>query len=176
MSAALSEAALTGVIAHASPVAAASKDALLTWDEVSAGSCAGSAQSNGVGSDVACSRREAAQKLASGRLGISNDILEKSGIVRPGSSQYGGTLIGVNGYPLEPPAAMVAAVEFALRRVASWLVDGSPGPQHPDVEGRALGSAAITYFLSAGSERIGLSSPAAEQLRHGCTEVLRTMY
>ena len=46
-----------------------------------------------------------------------------------------------------------------------------PGPQHPDVEGRALGSAALTYFLSAGSERIGLSAAAAEQLRNGCIEV-----
>lgn len=48
---------------------------------------------------------------------------------------------------------------------------GSPGPQHPDVEGRALGSAALAYFLSAGSENIGLSSQAAEQLRNGCIEV-----
>ena len=48
---------------------------------------------------------------------------------------------------------------------------GAPGPQHPDVEGRALGSAALAYFLSAGSENIGLSSQAAEQLRNGCIEV-----
>ena len=26
---------------------------------------------------------------------------------------------------------------------------GAPGPKHPDVEGRALGSAALAYFLSA---------------------------
>ncbi len=48
---------------------------------------------------------------------------------------------------------------------------GSPGPKHPDVEGRALGSAALSYFLSAGSERVGLSAAAAEQLRSGCIEV-----
>ena len=53
--------------------------------------------------------------------------------------------------------------------IASFI--GMPGPQHPDVEGRALGSAALTYFLSAGSERIGLSAAAAEQLRNGCIEV-----
>lgn len=34
-----------------------------------------------------------------------------------------------------------------------------------------MGSAALTYFLSAGSERIGLSAAAAEQLRNGCVEV-----
>lgn len=39
------------------------------------------------------------------------------------------------------------------------------------MEGRALGSAALSYFLSAGSERVGLSAAAAEQLRSGCIEV-----
>jgi len=35
-------------------------------------------QSNGAGSDSSCSRRQAAQKLASDRYGILNDILNQA--------------------------------------------------------------------------------------------------
>ena len=33
-------------------------------------------------------------------------------------------LQAVNGYPMEPSPSAVAAVEYALRRLCSWLVHG----------------------------------------------------
>lgn len=40
------------------------------------------------------------------------------------SSQYGGTLRALNGYPSIPGPALVDAVDHALRRVCYYLVEG----------------------------------------------------
>ncbi len=72
----------------------------------------------------ATARREAAAKIAANRTAIVYDLLKNSGIVRGRSNQYGNTLRAVNGYPMEPSPAAVAAVEYALRRLCSWLLHG----------------------------------------------------
>lgn len=74
----------------------------------------------------AAARREAAAKIAANRTAVVDDLLRNSGIVRGRSNQYGNTLRAVNGYPMEPSPAAVAAVEYALRRLCSWLLHGAP--------------------------------------------------
>ncbi len=48
------------------------------------------------------------------------------------SSQYGGTLRAMNGYPSIPGPALVDAVDHALRRVCFYLVEGKTLSEHPD--------------------------------------------
>jgi len=40
------------------------------------------------------------------------------------SSQYGGSLRALNGYPISPGPALVDAVDHALRRVCHHLING----------------------------------------------------
>ena len=50
-------------------------------------------------------------------LVVSADIVYRSGIMSV-------TAEGVNGYPAEPKASMVSAVDFTLRRLATYLLHG----------------------------------------------------
>ena len=52
-------------------------------------------------------------------LVVSADIVYRSGIMSV-------TAEGVNGYPAEPKASMVSAVDFTLRRLATYLLHGEP--------------------------------------------------
>ncbi|CAL8470974.1 g10516 [Coccomyxa elongata] len=124
----------------------------------------------------AAARREAAAKIAANRTAIVYDLLKNSGIVRGRSNQYGNTLRAVNGYPMEPSPAAVAAVEYALRRLCSWLLHGTTGPRHPDLEAAALGSAALVFFAGRASSPRDLSAAACSELREGCWQLLKDMY
>ena len=50
---------------------------------------------------------------------MSADIVHRSGIMHE-------TAVGVNGYPAEPKPSMVSAVDFTLRRLATYLLHGEP--------------------------------------------------
>lgn len=73
---------------------------------------------------VAAGRAEAAAKVTANHEVIIDDILNNSGIVRNRTSLYGGTIFAVNGYPPIPSPAVVKAVDYTLRRVATYLLTG----------------------------------------------------
>lgn len=77
---------------------------------------------------VAAGRAEAAAKLTANHEIIMDDILNNSGIVRNRTSLYGGTIFAVNGYPPIPSPAVVKAVDYSLRRVATYLLTGRCSP------------------------------------------------
>ena len=54
-------------------------------------------------------------------LVVPADIVNRSGIWQPAV-----TAVGLNGYPAEPKPSMVSAVDFTLRRLASYLLHGEP--------------------------------------------------
>lgn len=54
------------------------------------------------------------------------DILQKSGLARPGTSTYGSTYMSVNGHKPVISAAVASAVEvYALDRLCSMLLTGA---------------------------------------------------
>lgn len=59
---------------------------------------------------------------------IVEDILQKSGLARPGTSTYGSTYMSVNGHKPEISAAVASAVEvYALDRLCKMLLTGESG-------------------------------------------------
>eukprot|EP00884_Botryococcus_braunii_P008653 jgi/Botrbrau1/1778/Bobra.0217s0033.1 len=121
-------------------------------------------------------RMEAAAKITANHEVIVDDILENSGIVRSRTSLYGGTIFAVNGYPPSPSPAVVKAVDYSLRRIASYLLTGDAGSPYPEKEGNAVGSAAVAFFRNRASSPRDLSGPACAELRNACDEVLKNMY
>jgi hypothetical protein len=121
-------------------------------------------------------RREAAAKLCKNHDVVLSDILERSGMYRHRTSQYGGTLSAPNGNPPQPSYAFRQAVDHALRRLGHYLVTGYVGPKHPDLEGRALGAAAMAYFRNRASAPRDLSGAACNELRAACDAILRETY
>ena len=71
---------------------------------------------------VLCLRPQPAPLLilrVSSCLVVSADIVHRSGIMHE-------MAVGVNGYPAEPKPSMVSAVDFTLRRLATYLLHGEP--------------------------------------------------
>lgn len=113
-------------------------------------------------------RREAAAKLNINRKVIVRDCALRSGVFTD--------VTGVNGYPAEPSRQLMDAVDFALRRMASWLLTGHGGPKHADAHGRAVGAATLSYFRNRASSPRDMSAAAAAEMRRACDAVLQDTY
>jgi len=67
-------------------------------------------------------------------------------------------------------------VDFALRRMATYLLTGRAGDKHPEAHGRAVGAATLSYFRNRASSPRDMSAAAAAAMRAACDAVLRETY
>ncbi|KAL3147580.1 glutathione s-transferase [Trebouxia sp. C0009 RCD-2024] len=119
-------------------------------------------------------RDEAAAKLSKNKEVVRADIVKRSGILRGHDSSTGAS----NGsdQATSVPRALQDAVDYAMRRLASYLLTGEPGPKNPDAEARAVEAASLAYFRNRASAPRDLSANACQQLRDACLAVLQDAY